>query len=87
MCVQQSVTLPPELGAKFAQPYAHGSEEWQSHYAAIRSANEGMHGSMKDGAKEGVADAGRRRIRGVAAQSVLVAFQLLPPTCARSMGS
>ncbi len=36
-----------------------------------------MHGYMKDGAKEGVADAGRRRIRGVAAQSVLVAFQLL----------
>jgi hypothetical protein len=35
-----------------------------------------MHGYFKDGAREAVDDPERRRIRGVAAQSVLVAFQL-----------
>ena len=36
-----------------------------------------MNGFIKDGAREAIDDAERRRIRGVAAQSVLVAFQLL----------
>ena len=36
-----------------------------------------MNGFIKDGAREAVDDPERRRIRGVAAQSVLVAFQLL----------
>ena len=35
-----------------------------------------MNGFIKDGAREAVDDPERRRIRGVAAQSVLVAFQL-----------
>jgi hypothetical protein len=35
-----------------------------------------MNGFIKDGAREAVGDPERRRIRGVAAQSVLVAFQL-----------
>jgi hypothetical protein len=76
ICIQQSVTLPPEAGAKFAQAMPHGTEEWRAHYAALRSANEGMNGFVKDGANEAIDDPERRRIRGVAAQSVLVAFQL-----------
>jgi hypothetical protein len=35
-----------------------------------------MHGYFKDGAREAVDDPERRRIRGRAAQSVLVAYQL-----------
>ena len=35
-----------------------------------------MNGFIKDGAREAVDDPERRRIRGVAAQSVLVAFKL-----------
>jgi hypothetical protein len=76
VCTQQSVTVPPESGAKFAQPLPHESDEWQAHYAVLRSAIEGMNGFIKDGAHEALDDAERRRIRGVAAQSVLVAFQL-----------
>jgi hypothetical protein len=75
ICTQQSVTLPPEAGAKFAQAMPHGTEEWRAHYATLRSANEGMNGFVKDGANEALDDPERRRIRGVAAQSVLVAFQ------------
>ena len=75
VCTQQSVTLPPEEGAKYAQDLPHASPEWHAIYAT-RNSVEGMNGFIKDGAREAVDDPERRRIRGVAAQSVLVAFQL-----------
>src|SRR5664280_1567505 len=77
ICTQQSVTVPPEAGAKFAQPLLYGSDEWQAAYATLRSTNEGMNGFLKDGAREALGDPQRRRIRGVAAQSVFVALLLL----------
>ena len=76
VCNQQSITVPPETGAKYAQELSHESPEWHAMYATLRNSNEGMNGFIKDGAREAVDDPERRRIRGVAAQSVLVAFQL-----------
>jgi hypothetical protein len=76
ICNQQSITLPPEAGAKFAQTLFFGSDQWQDVYATLRSSIEGMNGYVKDGAKEAIDDPERRRIRGVAPQSVFVAFQL-----------
>ncbi|HEY5109687.1 MAG TPA: hypothetical protein VII96_08790, partial [Acidimicrobiales bacterium] len=76
ICTQGSITLPPDAGAKYRQAFAHESDEWHRGYATLRNANEGMNGFIKDGAREAVDDPERRRIRGVAAQSVLVAFQL-----------
>ena len=76
VCTQQSITVPPEAGAKYLQELAHESPEWHAMYATLRNSNEGMNGFIKDGAREAVDDPERRRIRGVAAQSVLVAFQL-----------
>ena len=68
--------MPPDAGAKFRQLFAHESDEWHRAYATLRNSNEGMNGFIKDGAREAVDDPERRRIRGVAAQSVLVSFQL-----------
>ena len=76
ICTQQSITVPPEAGAKFAQPLLFGSDEWEAAYRTLRSTNEGMNGYLKDGAREALADPQRRRIRGVAAQSVFVAALL-----------
>jgi hypothetical protein len=76
ICSQQSVTVPPEAGAKFAQPLLYGSDEWRAAYATLRSTNEGMNGFLKDGAREALGDPQRRRIRGVAAQSIFVALLL-----------
>ena len=76
ICTQESITLPPEIGAKYAQDLAHETPEWRATYATLRNSNEGMNGFIKDGAREAVDDPERRRIRGVAPQSVLVAFQL-----------
>jgi len=76
ICAQQSITLPPEAGAKFSQTLLHESEEWRAVYDTLRNSVEGMNGFIKDGAREAVDDPERRRIRGVAPQSVFVAFML-----------
>ena len=73
-CTQQSVTLPPEAGANFRQELLFGSPQWKTAYNSLRNTNEGMNGYLKDPANEALDDPGRRRIHGVAAQSVLVAF-------------
>jgi hypothetical protein len=39
-CTQQSVTIPPAAGAKFAQTLLYGSAEWQAMYATLRNTNE-----------------------------------------------
>jgi hypothetical protein len=77
VCKQLSVTIPPEAGAKFLQPLLHGSEEWARTYAALRNASEGMNGDIKDGAHTALDDPRRRRVRGVAAQSLFVALALV----------
>ena len=73
-CTQQSVTIPPEAGAKFHQELLYGSAEWQTAYNSLRNTNEGMNGYLKDSAHENLDNPDRRRIHGVAAQTLLVAF-------------
>ena len=77
ICRQQSVTFPPKAGAKFLQPLLHGSDEWARTYSTLRNASEGMNGDIKDGAHAALDDPRRRRVRGVAAQSVFVALALV----------
>ncbi|MFK4729520.1 hypothetical protein ROT00_07525 [Agromyces mediolanus] len=72
ICVNKaSVSFPPEAGAKLAQPLAHGTDEWQTWYATGRNTIEGFNGYIKDGAREALADATRRRLHGYAAQYLL----------------
>ena len=56
ICTQESITLPPQIGAKYAQELAHESPEWHATYATLRNSNEGMNGFIKDGAREAVDD-------------------------------
>jgi hypothetical protein len=69
-CTQHSVTIPPEAGAKFRQSLLFGSAEWHSTYATLRNTNEGFNGYVKDSVHEALDDPGRRRLNGVAAQSI-----------------
>jgi hypothetical protein len=76
-CTQETVTVPPVAGAKFAQDLPYKSSEWQATYNTIRNANEGFNGYVKDAAHEALDDADRRRIHGVAAQTVFAAMLLM----------
>jgi hypothetical protein len=76
-CIQQSVTIPPDAGAKYRQDLLYGSEQWHTVYSTLRNTNEGMNGYVKDPAHEALDDAGRRRIHGKAAQSILTALLLM----------
>src|SRR3974390_2130580 len=76
ICAQQSITVPPEAGAKYAQALLHESEEWRGVYHMLRSSIEGMNGYVKDRGREAAEEPERRRIRGVAPQSILMAFLL-----------
>ena len=74
VCEQQTVTLPPEVGAKFAQKLPFGTPEWEGRYHSLRNTIEGVNGTLKDGSYAALGDPLRRRIRGQAAQSIFVAF-------------
>jgi len=73
-CKQGSVTIGPAPLAKLRQDLLFQSPEWAARYHALRSTIEGMNGYLKDGAREALDDPERRRIHGVAAQSLFVAL-------------
>jgi len=76
-CTQESVTIHPEAGAKFAQDLPYQSPAWQATYHRLRNATEGTNGFLKDPIHEALDDAGRRRIHGVTAQSLFTALLAL----------
>jgi hypothetical protein len=49
ICDQQSITLPPEAGAKFSQTLLHESDEWNAVYDTLRNSVEGMNVFIKYG--------------------------------------
>ena len=77
VCTQQAITIAPDVGARHRQELAFGTEEWARTYATCRNTIEGWNGYVKDAAHEDLAAPSRRRVRGIAAQSVFCAFLLM----------
>lgn len=77
ICTQTSVTIAPDVGARHRQDLAYGSAAWATTYASYRNTIEGYNGYLKDPAHEALAAAGRRRVRGIAAQSLFVTFLVM----------
>lgn len=77
LCTQGSITISPEIGARHRQDLAFGSESWRATYATYRNTIEGLNGFAKDTAHEALAQPARRRVRGIAAQSLFVALLLV----------
>jgi hypothetical protein len=75
ICRQTAITIPPGIGARQDLPY--GSPAWQARYATLRNTIEGLNGYAKDPARQALAQPGRRRVRGIAAQSVFTALLLM----------
>ena len=77
ICTQETITIAPDIGARWRQDLAFGSERWASTYASYRNTIEGLNGYAKDPAHEALSAPGRRRVRGIAAQSLFVTLLLM----------
>jgi hypothetical protein len=77
LCRQTAITIAPTTGARYRQDLPYGSPAWHTRYATLRNTIEGLNGYAKDPAHESLAQPARRRIRGIAAQSIFTALLLM----------
>jgi hypothetical protein len=77
ICTQTAITIAPDIGARYRQDLPYGSPAWRKSYATLRNTIEGLNGLIKDPAHEALAQPARRRVRGIAAQSVFTALLLI----------
>ena len=77
LCTQTAITIAPGTGARYRQDLPYGSPAWHARYATLRNTIEGLNGLVKDPAHEALAQPARRRVRGIAAQSVFTALLLM----------
>ena len=77
ICRQTAITIAPGIGARYRQDLPYGSPAWQARYATLRNTIEGLNGYAKDPAHQALAQPGRRRVRGIAAQSLFTALLLM----------
>jgi hypothetical protein len=77
ICRQTAITIAPDIGARYRQDLPYGSPAWHKTYATLRNTIEGLNGLVKDPAHEALAQPARRRVRGIAAQSVFTALLLM----------
>ena len=76
ICRQTAITIAPDIGARYRQDLPYGSPAWHARYATLRNTIEGLNGYVKDPAHEALAQPARRRVRGIAAQSIFTALLL-----------
>ncbi len=76
VCTQTAITIAPNAGARYRQDLPYGSPAWHNTYAALRNTIEGLNGYLKDPAHQALAQPARRRVRGIAAQSIFTALLL-----------
>ena len=77
LCRQTAITIPPDAGARYRQDLPYGTPARQARYATLRNTIEGLNGYAKDPAHQALAQPGRRRVRGIAAQSIFTALLLI----------
>jgi hypothetical protein len=77
LCTQTAITIAPDTGARYRQDLPYGSPAWHRSYATLRNTIEGLNGLIKDPAHEALAQPARRRVRGIAAQSIFTALLLM----------
>jgi hypothetical protein len=77
ICRQTAITIAPDTGARYRQDLPYGSPAWHKTYATLRNTIEGLNGLIKDPAHEALAQPARRRVRGIAAQSLFTALLLM----------
>jgi hypothetical protein len=76
VCRQTAITIAPDVGARYRQDLPYATTAWQTRYATLRNTIEGLNGYAKDPAHQALGQPARRRIRGIAAQSLFTALLL-----------
>jgi hypothetical protein len=76
VCHQTTITIAPETGARHRQTHPYGTEAWQDAYQPGRATVESVNAHLKDGAHENIQDPRGRRVRGLAATGLMLAFQI-----------
>jgi len=77
ICTQTAITIAPDIGARYRQDLPYASPGWHRTYATLRNTIEGLNGYAKDPAHQALAQPARRRVRGIAAQSLFTALLLM----------
>ena len=77
ICTQAAITIAPDIGARYRQDLPYASPAWHKTYATLRNTIEGLNGYAKDPAHQALAQPARRRVRGIAAQSIFTALLLM----------
>jgi hypothetical protein len=77
VCIQTAITIAPDTGARYRQDLPYASPAWHRSYATLRNTIEGLNGYLKDAAHQALAQPARRRVRGIAAQSIFTALLLI----------
>jgi hypothetical protein len=77
ICRQTSITIRPDVGARYRQDLPYATPAWHARYATLRNTIEGLNGYAKDPAHQALAQPGRRRVRGIVAQSLFTALLLM----------
>jgi len=77
ICTQTAITIAPDIGARYRQDLPYASPAWHKTYATLRNTIEGLNGYAKDPAHQALAQPARRRVRGIAAQSLFTALLLM----------
>jgi hypothetical protein len=77
ICRQAAITIAPDIGARYRQDLPYASPAWHRRYATLRNTVEGLNGYAKDPAHQALAQPARRRVRGIAAQSIFTALLLM----------
>ena len=86
ICTQTAITIAPDIGARYRQDLPYGSPAWHKTYATLRNTIEGLNGLIKDPAHEALAQAARRRVRGITAQSIFTALLLMAASIRKIRG-
>lgn len=77
ICRQSAVTIAPDVGVRHRQELRFATDEWHERYATLRNSIEGLNGYLKDPCHEALSQPGRRRVRGIAPQSIFVTVLLM----------
>ncbi|MEE1794537.1 hypothetical protein PUR28_27820 [Streptomyces sp. BE308] len=74
ICRRESLTFARDTGIRHWQELDHGRADWVHHYFRLRNRVEHFNGYAKD--HEAIERSRTRRVRGLAAQSLLLSFQI-----------